>query len=551
VFIAFPGHSVKQIRKEQQLRERACKKFEALASSKARAAGGCPMHASNEESPRLSPTTASSIWRDVQHGLVNGESKESQENAEHIRNCQPRPFWVRWSLKGNKLRDQLNLWGKWLGTALYVMVGGFGAWSIVQAGGRALAAASSALLLFAAILAVLWWRESPRSLSWKGGLLISWNAIGSLLWRCLLAAGAIGAIALLISVWQRLHPSVALLSIGAFLAYYAAAAKIGFSDAAMAFGALLLLATAVLEQSMLPLIPCFVLAIPGLALVVLAAVFCHVMYGPVAAWVGGAVVLGLTAGVIDFVHRQLDPTRSDSPIGIGCLVALVLLVCAGVLHLVTWMIAIRRLESKDEPGPIDWGELERLDSKQEREDHWLQNHLATVSPIKPQKLRLHTLRRVLRAVHLLAKVYANQGDLGGIRTIHFGRFLVLPDEKRLLFLGNYDGGFGSYLQEFNRVLGVTAIWSNCVEFPRSFYLVGSGAYDEQRFKSLARRNQVRTLGWYSAYPELAIRDIEVADWTRESLERKIENPFTVSGRLRSRFGRPLTEADCDAALRRL
>ncbi len=540
VFIAFPGHTVKQIRKEQELRAKACRQFEKLASSEARAAGGCPMHASTAKSPRLSPTTASATWRELQHTLGSDED---------VQNRPPRPFWVRWSLKGN-LRARLNLWGKPLGTALFALITLLGVCRIVQAGSWAVAAAGSAQFLYLTALTVLWWRESPRSLSWRGGFLIFWNAIGSLLWRSVVAAAVLGTIAVLISAALRLPPGVALLSILAFLGFYVAARRTGVSDAALAFGQALLLLTALLPQSMLPLVPCFVLAIPGLALVLLAAVFCHVMYGRIAAWFGGALVLVLTSGLIDFVHRLLDPTRSAPLIGIGWLVALLLVAYAGVFHLVVWMMAIRRLEASDVPGPIAW-DHDRLEFVQEREDHWLQNHLATVSPIKPDKLRLCTLRRVLRAVHLLAKVYANRGDLGGIRTIHFGRFLVLPDDKRLLFLGNYDGGFGSYLQEFNRVLGVTAIWSNCVEFPRSFYLVGAGAYDEQRFKALARRNQVRTLGWYSAYPELAIRDIEVAASTRESLGNEIADPFTVWGRVRTHFGRPLTEADCDAALRRL
>jgi hypothetical protein len=152
-------------------------------------------------------------------------------------------------------------------------------------------------------------------------------------------------------------------------------------------------------------------------------------------------------------------------------------------------------------------------------------------------------------VHLLARVYFTQGDLGGIQTIHFAQFLVLPDKKRLLFMGNYDGAFSAYLQDFNNVMGVPAVWSNCVGFPHTFYLVGDGSSDEQRFKAFGRRTQVETIGWYSAYPDLSVKDIGTGTLIRELLRRPIDDRSTLWRRLRSQFRDSATEADCDAALR--
>ena len=38
-------------------------------------------------------------------------------------------------------------------------------------------------------------------------------------------------------------------------------------------------------------------------------------------------------------------------------------------------------------------------------------------------------------------------------------------------------------------------------------LAWAGAKDEERFKTWARAQQIRTQVWYSAYPDLAVRNI--------------------------------------------
>src|SRR2546428_9963909 len=140
----------------------------------------------------------------------------------------------------------------------------------------------------------------------------------------------------------------------------------------------------------------------------------------------------------------------------------------------------------------------------EREDHFAQTHLISVTTIRPGALRMYTLRYVLFLVHHLARVLYNPLGLFSTQSIHFARWTIIPG-RRLLFISNYDGSFGGYLGVF-ATLGagsVSAIWGNTEGFPRTFLLYLDGARDEQRLKARARASQVESLLWYRRYPRLS------------------------------------------------
>ena len=77
--------------------------------------------------------------------------------------------------------------------------------------------------------------------------------------------------------------------------------------------------------------------------------------------------------------------------------------------------------------------------------------------------------------------------------------MVIDGGKNLLFLSNYDGSWENYLDDFIDLAspGLTAIWSNTVGFPRSYFLVGGGSRDENLFKTMTRQSQVPSLVWYT------------------------------------------------------
>jgi hypothetical protein len=145
----------------------------------------------------------------------------------------------------------------------------------------------------------------------------------------------------------------------------------------------------------------------------------------------------------------------------------------------------------------------------EQEDELSQNQLTHLVSVKPGRFRRWLLRRVLAAIDLLARHHYNQGKLGGISTIHFARWSLIDGGRKLLFFSNYDGSWESYLGDFidKAASGLTAVWSNTEGFPRTSWLIRDGARDEERFKAWSRAHQLETPLWYSAYPELTVRNI--------------------------------------------
>lgn len=235
------------------------------------------------------------------------------------------------------------------------------------------------------------------------------------------------------------------------------------------------------------------------------------------------------------------------------------------IYATTLLALVRKAELNDQEDPIAF-DLETLRDKTAREDKYLQNHLATVTELRDGRIRLYALRVVLRAIALLARVYFNQGDLHGIASIHFGRFLIHSHEGKhnLLFLGNYDGGFSAYLGAFSTVSGTTAVWSNTMGFPRTFGLLADGAQDEQRFKAFGRKSQVVTLGWMSAYRTLSTGDVRAGAQTHLDLTRTpakqgasrwvlLLKAFATGRRaaIAAEIQGPFDEAACDAAVRRV
>ncbi len=548
VYEAFPGHSVEQIRLERAVREQA--RASRVPIGGAATGAGCP-YAGKQP---LSPTSASAAWDEVRHVLdavlaVNGEKVPARAFVEHGRT---RPFIVRWSPNGHRFCDRANLWARRLGGALLVLAAFLGARVVYHAGLRAIGLCAALGAVHVGLTAFAWVRESPKALKWPGLKAVLRRAAVELGLQALFASAVICAGALAVVAVGRLSANALLWSavIGVFCA--GALIRAGLADVAKLGLGLAAFLAALLPASAWPMTASILVTLAGALPVAGAVLFFHIMDGPFGAVVEGGVVAALWGGLVPFVWESQRFGRADPWLAWVPAIGFLVVMAWATGRLAWWLHEVRTLESKETPDPLFWN-LEHLSSVQKSEDITLQNHLAHVANIKqdPRGLRLRTLQRVLRGVNLLARTYFTQGDLATIRTIHFARFVILPDKKRLLFMGNYDGGFSSYLHEFNSVGGVTAVWSNCVGFPRSFYLVGDGASDEQRFKAFGRRYQVPTLGWFSAYPHLGVGDIEAATSTREALRRTLDDPSTFSGRMRARFGEPLTEADCDAALRAL
>jgi hypothetical protein len=116
---------------------------------------------------------------------------------------------------------------------------------------------------------------------------------------------------------------------------------------------------------------------------------------------------------------------------------------------------------------------------------------------------------VLFGANLVARVSTN-GRLLGLDSLHFAHWALIDRDMRMLFLTNYDGSWENYLDDFidKASCGLTAIWSNTFNFPRTRFLFFDGAQDERNFKAISRTTQFTTNVWYSAYPGLTVACIE-------------------------------------------
>jgi Dyp-type peroxidase family len=144
------------------------------------------------------------------------------------------------------------------------------------------------------------------------------------------------------------------------------------------------------------------------------------------------------------------------------------------------------------------------------EDRIVQNEMSSVIYIKePLWFRGFVLRLVLAFINFAARYLSNQGTLAGIPSIHFARWVIVDGGRRLVFFSNFDGSWENYLGDFidKSHNGLTAVWSNCVGFPRTVGLLKEGATNEQQFKAYSRDSQIPTQVWYSAYRWLSVSNI--------------------------------------------
>jgi hypothetical protein len=186
---------------------------------------------------------------------------------------------------------------------------------------------------------------------------------------------------------------------------------------------------------------------------------------------------------------------------IGVILAFVL-AAAGVA------ITLRLKEKRDiqYPPDTDFDHVRKLAVK---EDRIVQNQMSSVTNIKAGSFRTLILKTVLRVIDLAGRYVFTRGHLGSIPSIHFARWVVIDNGRRLLFFSNFDGSWENYLGDFidKAATGLTAVWSNTHGYPRTRWLIYDGATDEQRFKAYARNSQILTDVWYSAYKTLSVQNV--------------------------------------------
>jgi hypothetical protein len=173
-----------------------------------------------------------------------------------------------------------------------------------------------------------------------------------------------------------------------------------------------------------------------------------------------------------------------------------------------FLFLLRRHEKRDpaphlRPSPELVQELAALD------DHLVHNPFTAIGFVKPGLFRRVTLTAILAALSFATRHVFNNGNLAGVKTIHFARWVFLNENRRVVFASNYDGSLESYMDDFIDKIswGLNVTFSNGYGFPRARWLFFGGSKDELAFKDYLRLHQVPTRVWYSAYGRLTNANI--------------------------------------------
>ena len=201
--------------------------------------------------------------------------------------------------------------------------------------------------------------------------------------------------------------------------------------------------------------------------------------------------------------------------------------------IIVWMLLLRWREYRDNhkvlaPLPVDPRLFEFPDLR-------TQSHLTTMVTVRDGWVRALTLKFVLAVTSLLAKKVAIAGNLLGIPTIHFARWAMMDNGKRMIFFSNYDGSWSSYLGDFvdKAKYGLTAIWGNTDRFPPSKWLAFGGAAQMTPFKQWSHEHNVFSPFFYRAYPSATVANLL--------------NDFDI----RDSVGMPMSEAEAAKFLQKL
>jgi hypothetical protein len=190
-----------------------------------------------------------------------------------------------------------------------------------------------------------------------------------------------------------------------------------------------------------------------------------------------------------------------------------------LLALPFFVVALRMHEVRDKSS-TEVPDADRLLELGELEDHEaVQNPFAAVGFVKLGAFRSWTLRLVLWFANFATRHVFNNGDLAGVKTIHFARWVFIDEGRRMVFASNYDGSLESYMDDFidKEAWALNAVFSNGFGYPKTSWLLRGGARDELAFKNYLRVHQLPVYVWYSAVPSLTALNINKNALIRKGL----------------------------------
>lgn len=225
----------------------------------------------------------------------------------------------------------------------------------------------------------------------------------------------------------------------------------------------------------------------------------------------------------------LPKSRKNTIIVVLAILAIVLFPLTILIAIIAglWLLVLHfTLEKKDKPLGMTPSQIDDkfITNLEGYEDFHNQNQFTQIIPMKPGIMRLITINLVLLYGKFRIKNEFLEGELMGIPTIHFARWVMLDNNKQVLFFSNFDGSWQQYLGDFidKSGWGLTGIFSNTENFPNTRYLFWGGAYDEEHFLAWSRYYQIPTQVWYCAYPKLSIKNINTNSLIRTELIKDLD-----------------------------
>jgi hypothetical protein len=204
---------------------------------------------------------------------------------------------------------------------------------------------------------------------------------------------------------------------------------------------------------------------------------------------------------------------------VGVLLLSLPLLPFAILGAPVYAILLRRHERSDQSPHVRPDE-EWVHGLAALEDHLVHNPFTALGHVKQSQFRRATLTVILFYLDWAARHVFNHGNLSGVKTIHFARWVVIDDKRRAFFASNYDGSVESYMDDFiDKVAwGLNLVFSNGVGYPKVRWLVFGGARDELAFKDFLRLHQIPTRVWHSAYGNLTALNVQQNERLRAGLQ---------------------------------
>jgi hypothetical protein len=202
---------------------------------------------------------------------------------------------------------------------------------------------------------------------------------------------------------------------------------------------------------------------------------------------------------------------------------LVALLLSPLLVLLSPLVILRlRMLERSDPEIVIRPKRTHIANLSVREDLDVTNQFNVLGDVKPGLFRLMLLKFLLLTLDYASKHVYNRGFLTRVKTIHFARWVLIDNNRRLYFASNYDGSLEGYMDDFiNKVAwGLNLVFSNGVGYPRTHWLIKQGAGREQQFKYTLRRHQLPSEVWYKAYPGLTAFDLGRNSRIRKGVEMR-------------------------------